>query len=213
MSSRKISLATAAVLFACAIPAQADIMDLGFFGIFTEDSNPADIAIGEAQLFMDVLDQGANEVLFVIKNVGVEMLTVNGVYFDDAGDDILDSFKGLVENPPDVDFMVGGNPMEFPGANDVIPPFMTDFHFTAEIPQPQTGIDPGETLGIRFNYFGLFGDLEAAILVTRQLRVGLSAIGFASEGSEGFVNVPAPGALALLAVAGLLGTVRRRRTA
>jgi hypothetical protein len=50
-------------------------------------------------------------------------------------------------------------------------------------------------------------------LVTRQLRVGLSAIGFASEGSEGFVNVPAPGALALLAVAGLLGTVRRRRTA
>jgi MYXO-CTERM domain-containing protein len=201
ISTRRIWSGLAIVAAAAiAVPAQASFT-FGFDGVTIND--PDDTLIGETQFEMEVVDAGAGLADFFIRNLGPEQSTIEAVYFDG---DIATGIDSIF-NGPGVDFTLGGAPPDLPGGEMI--DFMSDYHTTATPPPSMTGIDPGEELGVRISYSGIFDDLIAAISGS-DLRVGLHAINFESGGSESFVS-PTPGALALFALAGLAGGRRRRR--
>ena len=205
MSSPNKLVVIALACLLCAGVANAGLIP--FNGIVTRDSNLDDIAIGEMQFHMQFDDLGAGLAAFTFENTGPNNAFIDAVYFDG---DIINSIFMLIPGAG-VLFSPRGNPMDLPGGNMI--GFMSDVHATADMPQSPNGIDPGEMLEIQMSYTGTFADLTAAIL-SAELRIGVSAGGMGplKEGSEAFVNkpVPAPGALALLGIAGLIGRRRRR---
>ena len=200
--------------------AQAATLD--FFCI--TNNSATDCAIGEAQLSVDVLDIGGNQVLFNINNNGpIDDAIVRQVYFDDGTllgiASLVDSDEGI-GGDPGVDFSVDASPPDLPGGNSISPAFNVTAGFLgdADTPQPNVnGIGAGETLGIIF-------DLQAGMtyadviddLTTGALRIGLHVQAFTSGGSESFVNnpIPVPAAVWLFGsgLLGLIGIARRRQT-
>jgi hypothetical protein len=174
-----------------------------------------DAAIGEAQLWVDVMDVGFNQALFTFGNTGPDYSSICDVYFDDGS---LLGIAGLI----DVDDGVGGNsgvdftqfamPYNLPGGQNI--GFNTTAGFSADSDPPvqQNGVNPGETLGILFNLqLGQTWDNVIAELGTGALRIGIHVQGFESGGSESFVNnnpapVPEPSTI-LLVGTGLLGII------
>jgi hypothetical protein len=129
------------------------------------------------------------------------------VYFDDG---TLLAIANIFNNPG-VSFSQGANPKDLPGGNQATPQFEVTQGFAANSDpavQPN-GVGPGEQLGILFNLQG--GQTHATVideLTDGTLRIGIHAQGFASGGSESFVNnkvpVPEPATM-LISVLGLLG--------
>ena len=80
-------------------------------------------------------------------------------------------------------------------------------------PAQPNGVNPGEFLTIIFNLINgqTFADVINELDTADELRIGIHVQGFANGGSESFVNVPAPGALGVSALAGLVALRRRRR--
>lgn len=189
-----------------ATPAAADLF--AFYGI--TNNNPLDVAIGEAQLFVDVTDVGNGQVQFEFKNEGPDASSIACVYFDDRAG-VLHDISSII-NDTGVSFSAGGSPENLPGGNDV--GFVANFWATADPPPAHNGVDPGELLGIVFDLQAgaMFGDVIAQIS-GGALRIGIHVIDFASGGSESFM-VPVPGAF-LLGVLGLgyAGMKLRRRCA
>jgi len=75
------------------------------------------------------------------------------------------------------------------------------------------GINPNEWLGITFDLKPdkTFGDVTGN-LACGQLRIGIHVQGYASGGSESFVNVPEPATVTLLSAGlGIVTLLRRRR--
>lgn len=184
------------------------IETFGFYNITNND--PGDAAIGEAQLFVDVSDEFADQVLFTFRNTGPEACAISEVYFDDG---TLLGIADIIDNPPDVVFVQGASPPELPGANSIDPPFEATLGFLAEsVPPPShKGVNPGEQVGILFDlqpaktYQNVINELNDG-----GLRIGIHVIGFDSGGSESFVNVPEPATIAVLGLGGLL-CLRKRR--
>lgn len=197
---------------------------LDFFCI--TNNNAANCATGEAQLSVDVLDIGGDQVLFNITNSGpVEEAIVRQFYFD--GDGTLLGIASLIDaddgtgGDAGVDFSLGASPPDLPGGNSISPRFdvTPGFLGDADTPQPNNkGISAGETLGIIFDlqsgmsYADVIDDLT-----TGALRIGLHVQAFESGGSESFVNnpVPVPAAVWLFGsgLLGLIGIARRRKSA
>ena len=188
----KTALLTVAALLMFAIPAQADdpVM-LGFVNI--TNNNPGDAAIGEAQLFVEVSDPGGDQVLFTFYNVGTEDSSIADVYFDDGS---LLGIASIDDSHPGVSFSQGANPADLPGGNGISPPFEVTEGFSADSDPPAqpNGVNPGEWLGILFDLQDgkTFADVLDD-LATGALRIGIHVQGFASGGSESFINHP-PGA-------------------
>ena len=197
-------------LFLCA-PAMA--IPLGFQNI--TNNNPVNAAIGEAQLSVEVTPypSSTNQVLFYFSNVGPSRSSIADVYFDD-GD--LFTF-GLILNSTGVSFSPGAAPRNLPGGNTI--------HFVANralsvdsnSPTQPNGVNPGENLGIVLVLLP-GNDFQNVLdeLASGDLRVGIHVQGFASGGSESFVNnpnpVPEPATMLLFGV-GLMGigsVVRKR---
>ena len=174
-----------------------------------------DAAIGEAQLFVEVIDRGGR-VEFTFTNTGPQASSITDVYFDDG---TLLGIASITDMPGLVEFSQLAAPPDLPGGNDAAPPFATTAGFSADSDPPTQplGVNPGEFLGITFDLQpgGIFDDIVSE-LASGTLRIGIHVQGYASGGSESFVNgevIPAPGAL-LLGVVGVscIGALRRRRT-
>lgn len=189
-----------------------------------------DAAIGEAQLFVDITDPGSNRVSFRFFNTGPLASSITDVYFDDGTllgiAQLIDADDGI-GGDAGVDFSQGASPPNLPAANNVTPAFQTTAGFLADSDPPAqpNGVNPGEQLIVIFDLLAgkTFADTLAALDLggaTGGLRIGIHVQGFASGGSETFVNngrvtVPEPGTLGLMSI-GLLGigfAVRRRRLA
>lgn len=189
------------------------------------NNNAGDAAIGEAQLFVELFDLGT-QVNFAFTNTGPEASSITDVYFDDGS---LLGIASIINTPTLVEFSQLATPANLPGGNTAIPPFETTAGFSADSDPPvqPLGVNPGESLGIIFDLQG--GSTFADVLddlASGELRIGIHVQGFASTGSEAFVNngivdgdgdpngkIPAPGALVLCSIgAGCLGWLRRRGT-
>jgi len=196
-------VARAAIVFALAAgatPAGAAVFN---FSQCVSDNSAADCAIGSAQMTVGVTAQGANQVLFQFANTGPSASSITDLYFDDGS--LLDIAS--VVNGPGVDFSQNATPSNLPAGNNATPPFQTTAGFSADSnpPTQPNGVNPGEMLGIVFDlkpgksFANVLTDLGG-----RALRIGIHVQGYASGGSESFINqIPEPRPWALMA-AGIL---------
>jgi len=185
------------------------------FGFENISNNLAgDAAIGEAQLFVDVTDAGSDQVLFTFSNTGPDLSSITDVYFDDGS---LLSIAQVIDPDSGVSFSEGASPGNLPSGANADPAFIATAGFSADSnpPTQPMGVNPGETLGILFDLQGsqTFADVLDE-LDTGALRIGIHVQGFATGGSESFVNgppIPEPSAAILygLAVAAIGWRTRR----
>ncbi len=189
----------------------------GFDAITSNDV--ADIPVGESQLFVDVTNHGSNQVLFTFRNTGPDASSIADVYFDDRTPANLTGIASII-NGTGVSFSQGATPGELPSANNASPAFVTttDFLADSDPPAQPNGVNPGESLGLVFNLVSgmTVDDVVAALISGIDLRIGIHVQGFASGGSESFVNdpspVPLPAALPLfLTMLGGIGLLRWKR--
>ena len=199
----------------------------GFRHIQEPGDGPAEIAngaTGEAQLFVDVIDEAPGQVLFKFRNIGPIYCRITGVYFDDGS---LLGIAGLIDiddgagGDGRVDFSQGGSPGNLPGGNNLIPPFDATDTFLATSDAPgqspvqhpyKPGVEPPDQwLGILFNLQEgrSFADVIDELNSGELLRIGLHVTSFPDGGSESFVNVPEPTVLGLLLL-GSLALLRRK---
>lgn len=109
-----------------------------------------------------------------------------------------------------VSYTAGGNPSNLPGGNVIS--FSSDYRFSPTNPQPQRGLDPGET-GV-FDFTGVTYSQVIVGLTNGTIRIGMhiQEVGANGADSKSFINqaIPEPSAL-LLGLCGMLGLLRRRR--
>jgi hypothetical protein len=213
MPRRSVSFLVALAALCLFSGAPAAAVTYGFNSCVTNNL-ASDCAIGQSQTSVDVTDPGSNRIAFTFHNVGAGASSITQAYWDDSPLASIFSITGS----SGVDFSSGAFPPNLPGANNAVPPFDASFSVGANAPVPLDGVNPGETLTVTFNLATgqTFANAITA-LNSGALRVGIHVQGFASGGSEGFVNggvIPEPGTFALVA-GGLvsLGVARRRRSA
>jgi hypothetical protein len=214
---RSLLLTIVATLSIFCLTANAGIV-YSFNHIVEYGDGPVELAngaIGEAQLFVEVSELSAEQVLFLFTNTGPEACSVTDVYFDDGA---LLGIAVIDNSCSGVSFSQYATPHDLPGGNNLSPPFQTTTGFSADSDPPvqPNGINPNEWLGITFDlkagetYDDVIGNLASG-----ELRIGIHVQGFANCGSESFVNngvVPEPTTVTLLSAGlGIVTLLRKRR--
>ena len=218
MSSR--ITAVIALLLACTTPAWGDA--IYNFAAVTNNSI-IDTQIGEAQLQVLVKPYGSGQVSFTFINNGPAPSSITDVYFDDGGlVRIAEIWDG-----GNVEFEKYADPANLPGGKYINFTAKTGLSADSNAPAQPNGVNPGETLTIiadlasNVDYDSIIdaialGLANPGVDMEGGLRIGVHVQGFASGGSESFVNdisaMPLPpvisGGAALM---GLCATHRRRR--
>jgi hypothetical protein len=187
-------------LFMLVTPASAASQTYSFFNI--TNNNPGDAAIGEAQLSVTVSDVVGQptQVLFTFNNAGPAASSIADIYFDDG---TLLGISTIYDDgacqPAGTSFSVGASPSDLPGGNAVGFQVTAGFSADSDSPIQPCGVNPGEDVAILFDlqagmtYANVISDLQ-----TGELRIGIHVQGFATGGSESFVNRP-PTAISLAA--------------
>lgn len=200
-----------AVLITGAVLPPGDANAVGFgFGCLT-NNQAGDCAIGEAQIAMDVTDEGGGQVRFTLTNSGPAASAIEGIYFDDG---TLLGIASIVSGPG-TRFSAGASPPELPGGSTATPAFVTTAGFLSDSDPPAShnGVGPGEMIAILFTLQGggTFADVLAE-LADGRLRAGVHVIAYASGGSESLVNTPEPGTLVLALLGlGAISAIRQVR--
>jgi hypothetical protein len=176
------------------MPVQAEI--LTFNNCST--NNAGDVATGEAQMQVEVTDLGGGQVLFTFRNLGPNTSSIADVYFDDGTllgiADLIDADQN--SGDAGVDFSQDASPGDLPAGNNCPGgAFQATAGFTADSDPPvqPNGVNPNESLGVIFDL--QTGQTFADVLddlTTGALRIGIHVQGYASGGSESFVNNPLP---------------------
>lgn len=178
------------------------------------NNNAGDAAIGEAQLTVELIDLGGGQVEFLFRNSGSAASSITEIYFDDGNPGVLSAPMGFTDIVGNVAFSQFATPPVLSGGADigfVVTPGLSADSDAGSGGVMAHGVNPGEQLGLTL--FGDLSDIES-MLMSGDLRIGLHVIGFASGGSESFVNgisvVPAPSA-ALLVLVGLGTMLAKKR--
>jgi hypothetical protein len=185
------------------------------FDVFTDNGpwgvNGANYGDPGLDLYVEVTN-GGEDVSFTLHNESDPSLgdvAITDVYFDDG---TLRELTGVV-NGPGVYFDKLASPEELPGANLLIPPFVTSDQFSADSdpPPPRYGVESGEWVTINFDLWP-GGSLANVIneLENGTLRIGIKVQAFPGGSSESAVNVPEPATICLLGL-GALALLRKRR--
>lgn len=175
------------------------------------NNNAADAGIGEAQLSVELFDEG-DSAKFVFGNSGPLASSICDIYFDDGLSPLFDTSLALADidnSDPGVAFSPIATPGNLPGGNAAPWNFSTTAGLSADsdAPAQPNGVNPGETVGLTLTFAdgSSFADLLNE-MATGDFRIGLHVQGFPSGNSEAFINnpgtpvVPAPGALLLAAI-------------
>jgi hypothetical protein len=156
----------------------------------------ADAAIGEAQLSFTVSKPNDDQVLFTFNNAGPEASSICDIYFDDDAASL--TFIEFQYPTDGVVFTVGAKPKDLPSGGS----FSSNYSYDSDNPTQPNGINPNESLGILFT-LAAGTDFNSIIssLNSGAIQVGIHVQGFASDGSESFVNkVPEPASVSFLAI-------------
>lgn len=193
-----------------------------FNGVTSNDAT--NVAIGESQMSLTVLDSGGGFVTFEFSNSGPAASSITDIYFDDSVDPALfsTSISSIDDSGAGVSFSELAAPGNLPGGSMI--GFSATKGLTADSDPPVSinGINPGETVGVTLELANghAFSDVNSA-LADGSLRVGIHVQAFADGGSESFVNtpggsppaVPEPGSMAIFGIglAGFVARCRKRR--
>ena len=188
-------------------------------------NNVADVATGEAQLYMLVESVAGNKVSFTFHNDGPLASSICDIYWDDMFDSkkgigtsiLSDSGVVITDSGAGVSFSMGASPGNLPGGNSI--GFKASISADSNNPTQPMGVNPGEWVKFVFSikspytYSNVLGELNP--YVNTGLRVGIHVQGFTGGGSESFIAVPAPAAVwggaSLLTALGGLRILRRRQ--
>jgi hypothetical protein len=191
---------------------------LSFYCISFND--PANAAIGEAQLAVEVTSPAAGSVYFEFHNFGPIDSSITDIYWEAES---LEALTGLVDaddgigGDVGVDFSPGADPTNLPSANDASPPFVatTGLMTDSDSSPIANGVGPGQWLGVYFSLqAGKSFDDVLGELGTGTMRIGMHVQSIGEGGSESFINeVPEPATMTMLALGSLVLLHRGRRYA
>ncbi|MHC4291431.1 MAG: PEP-CTERM sorting domain-containing protein [Planctomycetota bacterium] len=214
----KVVLMVIGMMCASNALALLDTETYGFYNI--TNNSAANASIGEAQLSVEVSDEGMivqnsdtlNLVGFKFMNEGPDHCVITEIYFQTMS--LLD-FHSIDENLPGVDFKeseVGSiSPGNLPGGKSISPKFIATTAFSIEPlnPEPKWGVEPGEWVAIYYTLqVGTTAQNVFDELANEQTRIGLHVQSFDNGGSESFIT-PEPATMILLGLGGLM--LRKRK--
>jgi len=223
------AMRTTLVASVLCLSSQVQASTLSFFCI--TNTNAGDCTIGANQLSVEVSNPSSNHVNFkFLNNVGATS-SITEIYFD-AGQSSLSSPLAITDSDgigTTVAFSPNANPGILPGGNSIIPPFTVSNTtvFTADSDAGQGGqmahgvnaANEWLIMDYTLQSGKSFNDVLTE-LSNGKLRIGMHITGYASGGSESFVNspgeppniIPVPAAVWLLGsgLLGLLGVARRK---
>ena len=179
-------------LLSVPIAAEGAVLATYGFDAITANSGES-MAIGEAQLFVDVIEIEigvTDQVQFHFYNLGSAESSITDVYFDDG------TFLGIasISGGSGVSFAQEASPPVLPGGKSIDFEVTAGFLADSDPPVQPNGVNPGEYLDITFGLLPgkTLADVVDALDGGRDLRIGIHVQGFANEGSESFINLKDP---------------------